>query len=216
MNWLQKISGVIFRLEDAHKIAQPKGILALASALSDWANSHVPRSLLLPNGIDADGFDYGPTGTINWYFNTEEGKDIPMYAKQWIDDELVGYETNIRGPEKSGSRDAQVWRIDILSNPTVEYARIPEMMVSNDNTKLLMGMLNIPFDWSGEMDLRELRGMLARVTESQMREFERDTEVSPGSYEFGVDTEQLQRYIQNLTRIVDYGLSHGFKNIVWG
>ena len=224
MNWLTKISGITFSLEQSHRIAQPKTISTLSYDLADWATSHVPRYLI--KRIDMDGLNPDQlTGTINWYIDEPQIGEIPMYVNQWIQEEMspLGFDIKVRGPERSNSFDSWVWRIDVLKNPTEEYTKLPKINLSNSNARALLGLLNIPFDHMGSVSLRELRQRLALTTEHQVQEFTQSpekilpTKEEPGPQvvDFGRSKDQINRYIQALSEIVDYGLSNGFTNITW-
>lgn len=231
---MHKISSITFSLEDSHKISQPKDIEQLSydliKAVYDSGYENVKYDT-----ITSDGGEYGLTGTINWYVdpNVMNKEDQIRLMKQWKQEqEMLGYEINIRGPERSGMSDwnaahkdnvLMVYRLDIIKNGSESHMEIPEMNLANGNAVALLGVLNIPFDHSGSIGLQELRQRLAMATESQMGEFTRDTTDSGDDgdggarmIEMGLGKEKIQEYIARLTKMVDFGLQQGFERVQWG
>jgi hypothetical protein len=231
MNWLQKLSSVTFTLEQSEKIAQPKNISSLATDLSIWAHENAPRFLLSDQWqmIDMDGLEWSnTTGTINWYFQPEElggevpdeqTNDIPMYMNQWYQEELatLGFRVNIRGPERSKAfEEWHVYRMDILDNPTAGYPTLPSMNISNTNAAALFGMLNMPMEFQGSIELGDLKQRMTGLSQAHMREFTEDPVDTGGHINFGRDMGKLQGYLNELSQIIDSGLQNGFTKLQWG
>ena len=233
MTWMHKISSVTFSLEDSHKISQPKDVMKLSYELQKFVMDQTGKFADV-HSIQPDGEQFDElTGTINWYM----GDDIPeedmiKVMQAWKQEqEIMGFQIQIRGPEVSGQNQYRdpgdtnpplmVYRIDILKNGTEDYPEIPEMNIAQGNAQYLFDLLNIPWDQSGSMELMELRQRLATTTESRMGEFTQDPTDSGEEgqgvrmIDFGLDHDRLKRYLDGLTRIVDFGIEHNFKAIQW-
>lgn len=225
-NWLQKLASITFTINDAHRISQPKTVSDLSVDLSNFAREKYGISGSLYD-LQPDGFDdQNMTGTINWYIRPEtvsEDKQLEIINAWIADKNITGYQFKVRGPEISGqsqwnseaAEDLKVFRIDVLVNGSEDYTQIPELNVSNNNAVAVLGMLNIPFNYAGTMDLRRVRSKLATLTEAKMREFTQEDEIDGPHISFGRDLDRLQRYVVELTKIVDFGLSNGFTHLRW-
>ena len=226
MNWLQKVSSVTFTLEQSNRIAQPRTISDIANNLYTWAENNIPRQyfedqrMIDMDGLDVDSF----TGIVNWYITKPElSNDIPMYINQWIQEEMapLGFRVRMGELEQSGMfSDRLVQRIHIDNNPTVDYPKIPEMNLANDNAESLMNALGIPFDWDGAVDLNELKTKLEMFTPWDQQDLTRDPEHDISErvqlFQGGRTPEQVSRYIDGLRRMVEFGLKNGFETLTWG
>jgi len=223
MNWLNKISSVTFQLEQGNRIAQPKTISNIANGLYSWALNYVPRSYFGDRSfqmIDMDGLDLSSfTGTINWYVKTLKlANDIPMYVDQWTREEMLPLGIYIRLGKLEQSKmfkEMLVQRIHIITNQTEELSVIPEINISNANTKSLFMMLNLPVSQEGEINLEELKQRIKNVSNVNMTEFTRDNAVDKNNINFGLNTDDLKFYLERLTKIIDFGLNNGFSKILW-
>lgn len=224
-----KQAGITFFLEGSQKISKPKNILNLSNDLITWLYDKGYQYTY--DEITSDGGDFDKmTGTINWYINpkTANYKTQEKLAHEWIkEQELMDYEIQLRGPEISGlstvDRKIMVYRLDVIKNGSADYMSMPEMHLSNVNAHNLLAALNISSESFGTISLRDLRQRLALLTETKMRDFTRDpmeyTEDDMGlglrGYDPGTPIGQIQGYVDELNRIVDFGLANGFKNLVW-
>lgn len=204
MNWylryltagLFKKASITFVLEGSHKIAQPMDLLNLCS---DFTNFIYYRGKLANDrfrpgmtDIEPDGSsDYsGPTGTINVYVkHNDEISEYPKAIKAWIADKAQeGYqiECNMQ-PEQSRSRHGQVFRVNIIKNPSTEYPRIPEINMSNANAYAMLRLLGLATgdsmeDCVGRIGLEDLKNRIKAVSQEQMQgEVQQSGWVAPGA-----------------------------------
>jgi hypothetical protein len=223
MSWLSKLSSTTFQLEFSNKIAQPKNIYWVGADLLTWADKHVPRyyfDMAFPI-IQADGFDEGFIGVINWYIEKPEyAKDVPMYVNQWIQEECLphGIDAKVGKLERSNMfSDRLVQRIHILRNDTVEYTNLPKMTLAEDNIRIVFNVLGLLVSpWEGKMGLQEMLQHINSVSNEAVTQFARPAEIGRIVRDFGVDEQGIRNYLERLKAIVEYGLKNGFKNIVWG
>ena len=241
MNWLKsllKTSSVTFSLQDSDKISQPKTVYNLSTDLYYWAVKNVPKKYFNNKRvmIDVDGLDVDTyTGTINWYITDPElSYDIPKYINQWIQEiSLLDIEAQIGELEQSNMYpDDLVWRINIIKNLTIEFEKIPELNLTNDNAKALFGALNMPAQFEGIIDLKIFEQRLKNVNPNRIKEFTREDDFAPNVFElnnqnftqnenpffgenkhtgFSLSEADIKNYINRLINIVDFGLKNGFK-----
>jgi len=183
--------------------------------------------------ISADGDDLGQmTGKINWYVTDKVPEDQQIQIMQeWIQEMLLmDYNMQISGPERSGMNDwnpdpnrpeLKVYRIHVLQNGSENYMEIPEMNMANSNAYDVMNALGVQFDWSGSVELNELKTKLDMFNPYQQQELIREPEYSQEEdkvqmIDFGRDEDRVERYISGLRRMVDFGLQNGFETLVWG
>lgn len=231
MNWLQKISSVSFWLDGSQKISQPKNVDDLGYELLKFVHEKYGNFMGI-HDISSDGDDLGKmTGTINWYVSDKVPEDQQVKIMQeWIQEmSLMDYNIQISGPERSGMNDwnpdpnkeLMVYRIHVLQNGSEDYMEIPEMNMANSNAHDVMNALGVQFDWSGSVELNELKTKLEMFTPYQQQELIQEPEHSQeeGKVQmtyFGRDEDRVERYIGGLRQMVDFGLQNGFKVLVWG
>jgi len=229
MNWLQKLASVTFSLEGSHKISQPKDIMGLSYELQKYASEkagfYIDYHSIAPDGDYFSEME----GVINWYVsdNIPEEQQVQI-IQQWIQEmQLMDYEMKFTGPEISGMTEdpenpIKVYRIHVLKNGSEDYLEIPEMNLANTNAEDLMRSLGLEFDWTGSIDLQELKTKLEMFTPWDQQELIREptqegdfNEPGPVVYDGGRSEDQVSRYIDGLGEIVDFGLQNGFRTLVW-
>lgn len=228
MNWLQKISSVSFWLDGSQKISQPKTISDLANDLQKFASDRIGFFLSV-HTITPDGTDFDQmTGTINWYVTDRVPVDQQRRIMfDWSKEmELLDYKISIAGPQVSGMsrpRDPplMVYRVRVLQNGSEDYMQIPELNASNDNAKAFMEALGVPFDWSGSISLGDMKTKLEMFAPYQQQDlviptYDDQGEQRARTVNFGRNEDQVQWYVDQMTRIVDFGLQNGFNTLVWG
>lgn len=231
MNWLQKIATVTFTLEGSHKISQPKTVDDLGYELLKFVHEKYGDFMGI-HDISSDGDDLGKmTGKINWYVSDKvpENQQIQI-MQEWIQEmSLMDYNMQISGPERSGMNDwnpnpdkpeLMVYRIHVLQNGSENYMEIPEINMANSNANDVMNAIGVQFDWTGSVELNELKTKLEMFTPYQQQELIQEPEYSPEDkvqmVDFGRDEDRIERYISGLRRMVEFGLKNGFELLVWG
>ncbi len=231
MNWLQKIASISFWLDGSQKISQPKDVMALSYDLQKFVHVQTGKMMDI-HTIQPDGDMSDLTGTINWYvtkFISEEEQLKVM--QEWIaEQQMMDYQIKVRGPERSGMNDwnpdennpeMMVYRLDVIKNGSADHMEIPEMNISNTNAQAVMDALGVQFDWSGSVDLNEMKTKLEMFTPYQQQELIQAPEYSGEEgkvqmYDAGRDEDRVERYIGGFRQIVDFGLQNGFEVLVWG
>lgn len=189
------------------------------------------------NSISPDGDDFDKMeGIINWYVTDKVSEEQQrQIIQEWIQEmQLLDYKIKVTGPDVSGLNESgfspgpgvgdestlMVYRIHVLQNGSLNYMQVPDMNVSNVNAQALMTALGVPFDYVGSIDLHELKTKLEMFTPYHRQELVQDP-TSGGEegkvewYDAGRSEDRVDRYIDNLTRMVDFGIREGFKTLQW-
>jgi hypothetical protein len=193
MNWYKlyksaslKQASITFDLEDSWKIAQPRDLLGLSRDFLNFIHyeAKLANDQFQPNfmNIEPDGqsqYD-GYTGTINFYIKQDDNPAEYVKAmeawKQHMAPEGYKIEYNPQ-PEQSGSRNSQVFRINIAENPSEAYPQMPSLNMANGNALAIIRLLGLPEDYSGSIDLQTLRQRIVAVSQEDMQK-----EIAPSGW----------------------------------
>jgi hypothetical protein len=188
---IAKSASITFSLEDAWKISQPKNLLDLCSDFLNFIHygAKLSNDRFRPGYSDIEpdtsSSDFeGYTGVINFYVKQDDDiNEYPKAIKAWIDDKSIeGYQiTCSMNPEKSNSRNSQVFRIMIIQNPSEHYESIPDLNLANGNAMSILRLLGLSVgmddDYSGKIDLNDLRKRIEAVSKEEMQK-----EILPPGY----------------------------------
>lgn len=181
MNWLIKIAGTTFFIQDAQRIAKPKSLTDIANHMMQWMSSYMPKNLLPDSKcpryqfITPDGdyiWDNSYTGVINIYTCDESPQDILTYVEQYIREELLpsGIQSQIqKGPlpqwvDRSKMYDVPVWRLLIKQNETSSLTNIPQANFTTRNTQVLLTMLGLDAQYhEGRIDPADLKQRIQKA-----------------------------------------------------
>ena len=199
MNWYNyfkkisfvKTASITFSLEDAWKISQPKNLLDLCHDFLNFIHygAKLSNDRFRPGMTDIEpdtsSSDFGGyTGVINFYVKQDDDiNEYPKAINAWIEDKAIeGYRiTYSNKPEQSKSRNSKVFRINILHNPSEDYNVIPELNLANGNAMAILRLLGLSAgmedDYSGKIDLNDLRRRIEAVSKEEMQK-----EVTPPGY----------------------------------
>lgn len=181
-------------------------------------------AFIQPDGDDLDDM----TGTINWYVTDRISEEQQRQVMQaWAQEmQLLDYQISVAGPEVSGMSEpgqppVMVYRVRVLNNGSEDHMQIPEMNASNTNAQAFMESLGVPFDYSGSIDLNEMKTKLEMFTPYGQQELIQPPEEGQGEQgarwtDMGRSEDQVQGYVDRMTQIVDFGLQNGFETLVWG
>jgi len=223
MSWLIKVSSITFSIQGSNKIGQPKTVSDIGNLMWTWATGHVPRNLMpeVPEVIAMDGYDTeATTGIINWYIPKDiDWKELQPYIAQCYYEELAPLGITIDGQlkhEPSGMFDnADVIRIFVTGNETVERNKLPELNVSNRNGMVLQELLGMTYSvGNGEINAHELK---QRINNARPRvdAFALSGQNKDNNLEFGITPEQLIRYLDALDTLTNEALKMNNPLIIW-
>jgi len=174
----------------------------------------------VPEIVAMDGYDTeATTGIINWYIPKDiDWKELQPYIAQCYYEELAPLGITIDGQlkhEPSGMFDsADVIRIFVTGNETVERNKLPELNVSNRNGTVLQEMLGLEAQYDGSIEANELKQRINRAR-AKVDAFALSGQNKDNNLEFGITPEQLIRYLDALDTLTNEALKMNNPLIIW-
>tara|TARA_Y100000310_G_scaffold160067_1_gene159748 strand:+ start:3725 stop:4450 length:726 start_codon:yes stop_codon:yes gene_type:complete len=225
MNWYLrncKIASITFSPSGARKISQPMDMESLGNDIMRFADrAGITNIMVEPDG----GYEWGPTGIMNFYLLTTDGDRNPLPANQrasgqdvinlvnqYIADKAGTFEMEVMQVDTSQSRpDTRVVRVNVSKNETQDYSEVPEVNIANDNATALIELLNSvglalsPHSGSFSADdYKRVRPVISDTLRSMFsRGHEEEKEEGKPAYiEFGLSPDMIEGYLQRLDQIV--------------
>lgn len=168
-----------------------------------------PYELVTPDG------DYysGGSEVINFYagYFPESSRKKILDAILYLLSEFNMKLNKVVRSENSNMHNVLVYRIPVISSNNTDPA--PELNVANTNAREILNMLNISGDLCGSVSVHELNMKLSTITDFHKGMSLRATEKGSNVVSYGLNMNQLERYIDVLEKMVQWALKNNYDTI---
>lgn len=200
--------------EDFHSLCWNLASRIRKMFVSDLENASVSSRMDFYDLITPDGDYYsGGSEVINFYAGY-----FPMESRKKILDAILyllpEFKMKLNGvvkSENSAAHNTLVYRIPVISSNNIDPA--PSLDLSSANARELLNMLNIGGDLCGSVSVHELNMKLGAITDFHKDMSLRATEKGSNFVSYGLDSNQLERYIDVLEKMVGWALKNNYDTI---
>lgn len=220
LEWLSDLNeSVTFQVSDINSDQKNEDITTLSAKLAEKAKKMFNDEFSATNlpffeliTFDGDYFSNGKE-EINFYagFFPEESRKKILDAILYL---LPEFNMKLNGVVKSGRSGAYntlVYRIPVVVSNNINPA--PELNVANANAREILNMLNIHGDLCGSISVNELSMKLSSLTDFHKDMSLRAPERGSNYISYGLDKNQLERYINTLEKMVAWALKNNYDTI---
>ena len=218
LEWLLNES-VTFQVADISSDQRNEDLTTLSARLAEktkkmFSNEFSVTKMPFYELITFDG-DYFSTGReeLNFYagFFPEESRKKILDAILYLLSEFNMKLNGVVRMDQSRAYNTLVYRIPVISSNNTDPA--PELNVANTNAREILNMLNIGGDLCGSISVHELNMKLSTITDFHKGMSLRATEKGSNFVSYGLDMNQLERYIDVLEKMVGWALKNNYDTI---